>query len=76
MANFKTEQRGQYRFAVLGRNPDAGKQGVSYSGSYLTVCITDGAEDAEMIAAALNAYPPAQAYAQEAPSRTKAAALA
>lgn len=52
------KERGQDNFAVLGPNPDHGKDCVSYSGQYLTVCTTDGREDAEMIASALNAKQP------------------
>lgn len=50
------EQRGPDCFAVLGPNPDAGKIGVSYSGDHLTICTTDGRDDAMMIAKALNLY--------------------
>ncbi|MCW5695802.1 MAG: hypothetical protein KIS96_03595 [Bauldia sp.] len=58
-ARFRTERRGEYDFAVLGPNyPDA-------SGAVrgrLTVCTTDGRDDADMIAAALNAYGPARLW--------------
>lgn len=57
---FIIEQRAEYRFAVLGPNPDAGKRGVSYSGDYLTVCTTDGRDEAQLIADALNFYPAAE----------------
>lgn len=48
------EKRGDYHFAVLGPNPDAGKEGVCYSGNYFTICTTDGLEEAKKIARALN----------------------
>jgi hypothetical protein len=48
------EKRGDYHFAVLGPNPDAGKQGVCYSGDYFTICTTDGPDEAKKIAKALN----------------------
>lgn len=54
---FIIEQREEFRFAVLGPNPDAGKSCVSYAGDYLTVCQTDGRDEAQLIADALNAYP-------------------
>lgn len=43
----------EFRFTVLGPNPDAGKEGACYSGDLLTICNTDGVEDASRIAAAL-----------------------
>jgi hypothetical protein len=46
------EQRGPDCFAVLGPN----KPSVFYAGEYLTICTTDGRDDAEMIAKALNLY--------------------
>ena len=48
------EKRGEFHFAVLSPNPDAGKQGVCYSGDYLTICTTDGPDEAKKIAKALN----------------------
>ncbi len=40
-------------FTILGRNEDAGKEGVSYSGEHLTVAhVPDCREDARLIAAA------------------------
>ena len=48
------EKRGEFHFAVLGPNPDHGKQGVCYSGEYFTVCTTDGPDEAKRIAKALN----------------------
>jgi hypothetical protein len=62
---FKVEQRDQFHFAVLGPNPDAGKTNVSYSGNFLTVCTMDGLDEANMVAAALNAYAPAQNWPAE-----------
>jgi hypothetical protein len=53
---FTVEQRSEYCFAVLGPNPDAGKEGVCYAGANLTICTTDGAEDAALIACALNLH--------------------
>lgn len=53
---YLVEQRSEFCFAVLGPNPDAGKEGVCYTGKYLTVCTTDGAEDAALIASALNLH--------------------
>lgn len=53
-AQYKVEQLAPFHFAVLGPNPEFGKEGVSYSSEYLTVCTTDGQDDADMIAAALN----------------------
>ena len=46
MSEFVVEQRGEDCFAVLEPNRDAGKQGVCYAGAMLTVCTTDGIEDA------------------------------
>jgi len=48
------EQRSEFHFAVLGPNPDRGKEGVCYSGEYFTVCITDGLEEAKRIAKGLD----------------------
>lgn len=53
---YLVEQRSQDCFAVLGPNPDHGKRGVSYAGEHLTICTTDGRDDAVMIAKALNLY--------------------
>lgn len=50
------EQRSEFCFAVLGPNADFGKPCVSYAGQYLTVCVTDGRDDAVMIAKALNLF--------------------
>lgn len=59
---FFVDERGPDAFAVLGPNPDRGKRGVSYAGRYLTICTTDGRGEADLIAAALNAHPAAQAW--------------
>lgn len=48
------EKRSEYHFAVLAPNPDAGKEGVCYSGEWFTICTTDGLEEAKRIAYALN----------------------
>lgn len=52
----------EFRFTVLGPNPDAGRHGAAYSGDHLTICTTAGVEDAERIArglALLDAQPAA-----------------
>lgn len=51
---YKAEKRAEYRYAVLAPNRDAGKDGVSYSGAYLTLCTTDGPDEAALIARAMN----------------------
>jgi hypothetical protein len=51
---YLAEKRGEFHFAVLGSNPDAGKPGVCYSGDYFTICTTDGPDEAKRIARALN----------------------
>jgi len=51
--DYVVEQRDEFLFAVLEPNPDAGKANVCYSGKRLTVCTTDGVEDATRIAKAL-----------------------
>jgi hypothetical protein len=58
---YTVSTRSEFNFAVLGPNPDAGKDCVPYAGKQLTICITDGKDDAELIAAALNAYRPVAA---------------
>ncbi len=45
---------------VLG--PNAGASTGAYLGEHLLVCTTENREDAELIAAALNAYPAAQCW--------------
>lgn len=65
MSNFPRfiiEQRSEFCFAVLGPNPDFGKTCVSYAGEYLTVCTTDGRNEAGLIASALNAFAPARGW--------------
>ena len=52
-AGFVVEQREEFIFAVLEPNPDAGKSGVCYAGKHLTVCTTDGLEEATRIAKGL-----------------------
>lgn len=52
---YSVEKRSEFCFAVLGKNLDAGKDGVSYSGEHLTICTTDGRAEADQIAAALTA---------------------
>lgn len=59
---FLVEQRSEFFFAVLGPNPDFGKIGVSYAGEHLTVCTMDGRDEAELVAAALNAFPAAKGW--------------
>lgn len=59
---FIIEQLGSDRFAVLGPNPDHNKRGACYAGEHLTVCTMDGREEAELVAAALNAFPAARAW--------------
>lgn len=59
---FIVEQRSPDHFAVLRPNPDHNKPGVCYAGEHLTVCTMDGRGEAEMVAAALNAYAPAQRW--------------
>lgn len=51
---YVVEQRSEFCFAVLMPNPDAGKTNTSYSGRYLTMCVTDGRQEATKIALALN----------------------
>jgi hypothetical protein len=48
------EKLGDYHFVVLGPNPDAGKEGLCYSGDFLTICTTESVEEAKRIAKALN----------------------
>ncbi len=55
---FFVEQRTEWLCTVLGPNPDA----MAYTGDHLLICTTDNREDAELIAAALNAYAPAEAW--------------
>lgn len=45
-------QLGQDNFSVIGPNEEPCS---SYSGAHLTICYTDGRDDAAMIARALNA---------------------
>lgn len=59
---FIVDQRGHDCFAVLGKNPDAGKDCVSYRGQYLTLCTMDGRAEAVLVADALNAFSAAQAW--------------
>jgi hypothetical protein len=59
---FTVDQRTEWFCIVLGPNPDASKGGTAYTSEYLSLCTTDSREDAELIAAALNAYPPAQSW--------------
>jgi hypothetical protein len=74
---FVVDQRTEWFFVVLGPNPDASKAGTAYTGKHLSLCTTDSREDAELIAAALNAYPPAQGWPEnvsfEQPRRREAA---
>ncbi len=55
---FFVDQRAEWHCIVLGPNPDASV----YTADHLLICSTDSREDAELIAAALNAYPPAEAW--------------
>ncbi len=57
---FIVDQRTEWLCIVIGPNPDAGR--ISYSGEHLSICTTDNREDAELIAAALNAYAPAEGW--------------
>lgn len=59
---FVVEQRSPDFFAVLGPNPDFGKSCVPYAGEYLTLCTMDGRDEAELVAAALNAFPAARGW--------------
>lgn len=52
---FTVEQRDEHVFAVMSLRPGCDQLGVVYSGDKLTLCITDGREEAEAIAAAMNA---------------------
>lgn len=71
---YTVEQRDEFCFAVLGPNPDAGKQGVCYSGDLLTVCTTDGADDAALIASALNLHAATLKYRRRRPVAARRAA--
>jgi hypothetical protein len=55
---FTVEPRAGNWWAVLGRHTPS----PVYAGDRLTVCTTDGQGEADMIAAALNAYPPAATW--------------
>ncbi len=57
---YKVQQRGKDMWAVLGPNPDHNKESVPFNGSHITVCKTDGQNEAEMIADALNSCPRAR----------------
>lgn len=59
---FIVERRSEFNFAVLGPNPDFGKSCVSYAGQYLTVCTMDGRDEADLVAAALNAFPASRGW--------------
>lgn len=59
---FVVEQHSEFCFAVLGPNPDFGKPCASYTGEYLTVCTMDGSDEADLVAAALNAFPAARGW--------------
>ena len=45
-----------HEYTILEPNPDAGKAGVSYSGSHFGVVTTESREDANLIAAAPSMY--------------------